>query len=121
MNKEKKHRIILAIIFGVFFGLICAFMATIRKPVEITFLLLITTIYTRTLAGLFIGLLGEWVIVDNSLLNILLRGFIIGFLVSLPMALPFGGSAAIGFGLFGGIYGLIIDYMVSKELTIKAD
>ena len=116
MDKDGKRRIVLAIVFGIFFGLICAFMATIRKPVEITPLLLIAAIYTRTLAGLFIGVLGEWVIVNNKLLNTLMRGFIIGFLVSLPLALPYGIGAAAGFGIFGGIYGLIIDYIVSKVL-----
>ncbi|MCD6549519.1 hypothetical protein J7K41_02300 [Candidatus Micrarchaeota archaeon] len=106
----RMKKTVTGVVLGLFFGLICAGMATVRKPVPLTALVLIDTVYTRTLAGGLIGLLSDrkkWFFVGC-------RGFVIGFLVSISMALPYGVSGALGFGLFGGVYGLIIDWVLNK-------
>ena len=107
------RRLYLATFLGFLFGLLCAYMATIRQPVPITFWVLVAAVYTRTLAGFFIGLLGHWELVKGKI-NALLRGALVGFLVSLPLALPYGLMGALGFSLFGALYGAIIDWVVSR-------
>ena len=106
----RMKNVVIGVLLGLFFGLLCAGMATVRKPVPLTTLLLIDTVYTRALAGGLIGLLSDqkkWFFVGS-------RGFVIGFLVSISMVLPYGFSAAFGFSLFGGIYGLIIDWVINR-------
>ncbi len=46
------RRFLIALLISFILGILCAYMATIRKPVPITPLLLLDTVYTRTLAGL---------------------------------------------------------------------
>ncbi len=108
-----RRRLLIATLLGFLFGIACAYMATIRKPIEITPYVLAGAIYTRTLAGFFIGLLDSLLIVKSRKLNAALRGFIIGFLTSIPLALPYGIEAALGFALFGGIYGIITDLIAT--------
>ena len=107
-------RVIIATTLGLFFGLLCAWMATIRRPVEPTIYNLAAAIYVRTSAGFFIGLLSNAKIVRWKYINAMLRGMLIGFAFSVPLALPQGLMAVAGFGLFGAIYGIITDVIVTK-------
>ena len=109
-----RKRLALALLFGFLFGLLCAYLATIRQPIPLTPLLLAAAVYTRTLAGFFIGLLEKLKCLKNKTWNALLRGALIGFLVSVPLALPYGIKAALGFSVFGAIYGAITDYLATR-------
>ena len=102
-----KKRLVVATLLSLITGLLCAYMATIRQPVPITFWVLVAAVYTRTLAGFLIGL-------KPLSAHPLLRGAVLGFIVSPPLALPYGLGGALGFSIFGAIYGAIIDYIVSK-------
>ncbi len=111
----RHKRLILALVTSTLLGILCAYMATIFKPVEITTLGLIATVYNRSLTGLFIGLLSNLKIFRNEKLNCIARGGLVGFLISWAMVMPFGLKATM-FSLFGFIYGTITD-LVATFLT----
>ena len=103
MNQRK---VLAGTLLGFFFGLLCASMALVFKPVPLTFLGLLGTVYNRTLIGFLISLAEmkpEW-----------LKGAVIGFLVSYTMTLPVYGLKGIGFAVFGAIYGLVIAVALSR-------
>ena len=101
-----KWRIIVASLLGMITGLFCAYMATIRKPIPITPWVLLGTVYTRTLAGILIGM-------EMLPYSGIISGAIIGFFVSLAMGLPFGPSS-IGFAIIGAVYGAVIGLLTPK-------
>ena len=94
---------------GFLFGLLCAWMSTIFKPVgEPTLLGLIGVVYNRALIGFLIG-------ISKNFLPKVAKGLIIGALISYTMVLPVYGLKGLGFAVFGAIYGalieLILDYL----------
>ena len=109
-----KKRLFVSLLLGAFFGFICAYAATIRKPIEITELILISAFYNRILIGFFIGMLDNLKIVNSIYLNSGIRGAFIGFLLSAALSIPWGFDATIGFSAFGAIYGLLIDILSTR-------
>jgi hypothetical protein len=80
-----------------------AYGAMVKFP-EIGTLALIGTVYNRTLIGIVIG------IGDNIDLHPVLRGAIIGVIVSLAMAIFDGAWILLGFGI---VYGILTDVITS--------
>ncbi len=105
---EKRKKLFLEYSFlGLLFGIFCAYMATIRKPVPITEWVLIGAIYNRVLIGISLFLL----IPIKKKINKWALSFITGFLISMAMSLPFG-IGGIGFGIIGGVYGILIELII---------
>ncbi len=110
MDKETK-KIMIYTLLGVLFGITCAYMATIRKPVPITEWVLLSAVYNRTLIGISLYLLkpfkkkiSKWII-----------AVIAGFSISLAMSLGYGISG-IGFAIIGAVYAVVIEAIASKLL-----
>ena len=109
-------RIAIATVIGLLCGLFCAYgtiwVAESKPALVVTTGLLAVVVYNRVLLGLLVGL-GE-----DIPLHPVLRGAVIGVIISLAMALMnmidvgiSDGAAFIGFGV---IYGIIADVMTTK-------
>ena len=109
-------RIAIATTIGLICGLYCAYgtlwIAESKPAFVITTGLLALIVYNRILIGLFIG------VGDNIALHPVLRGALIGAIISLAMALMpvidtslTDGLTIIGFGV---LYGIIADFVATK-------
>ncbi len=109
-------RIAIATVIGLLTGLFCAYgtiwIAPSKPALVVTTGLLAMVVYNRVLLGLFVGL------GDDIPLHPVLRGALIGVIVSLAMALMnmidvgiSDGAAFIGFGI---VYGIIADVVATK-------
>ena len=111
MNGKRKA---IATVIGLLTGLFCAYgTSTMEDPsFVVTTGLLALIVYNRILIGLFIG------VGDNIPLHPVIRGALIGALLSLAMAImPMidigltDGLTLIGFGV---VYGIIADVVATK-------
>ena len=109
-------RIAIATVIGFLCGLFCAYgtvwIAASKPTLIVTTGLLAVVVYNRVLLSLFVGL------GDTIPLHPVLRGALIGVIVSLAMALMnmidvdiSDGAAFIGFGI---VYGIIADVVATK-------
>jgi len=102
------RKLLASIALGFVFGIICALMSLIFKPVErITLLGLLGVIFNRTLIGLFIPIT-TFPKSEN------LRGILIGFLISYTMTLPYYGLYGIIYALYGSLYGFLISLILRR-------
>ncbi|MBN1762191.1 MAG: hypothetical protein JW878_03795 [Methanomicrobia archaeon] len=112
----KTKRIAIATVIGFLCGLFCAYgtilIAASKPSLVVTTGLLAVVVYNRVLIGLFVGL------GDDIPLHPVLRGALIGVIISLAMALMnmidvgiSDGAAFIGFGI---VYGIIADVVATK-------
>ncbi|MFU8793331.1 MAG: hypothetical protein ACNA7K_04825 [Acholeplasmataceae bacterium] len=111
MNKK---RLIVALITGTILGLICILGAQVRSGFTQTPVYLFAFWFNRVLMGVVIGL----ITFQLPLKQTLLRGAIIGLLVSFAFYSATGFEDVIGFAA-GIIYGVIIEYAAYK-LNSKA-
>ncbi len=93
-------------------GIFCIIGVSIRLGLAGNELFLLATWYNRLLMGLVIGLAGAWQL-SKTKSNPLLRGFILGLMVSLALFLSTELRDPIGFAA-GIVYGIIIDFVASK-------
>lgn len=121
---QKIKRLIIATLSGILFGLVCCGFAT-SGPELLPLPVFLQIIFSRTLIGFAIGIcafkMGHWI----------LRGLILGFVFSLPMA--FSGLMApespdfSKVGMFvatvaiGAIYGLLIEVITSVIFKAKLE
>jgi len=107
-------RLLLTTILGFVFGVVCWLLASSGQP-EMPAAMSWSIIFSRALLGFVIGI-SAWKI------NHMIHGIILGFIVSIPMAL--GGLAFQGFKVFLGtlimgiIYGFLIEliaHLIVKE------
>jgi hypothetical protein len=110
-------RVLVTTILGFVFGIVCWLLSTSRGPMPAS--IVWSIILSRTLLGFVIGI-SAWKI------NYILHGIILGFIVSIPMALSSLG--VIGFKIFlatlimGMIYGFLIElitHFVVKEKKVE--
>ncbi len=109
-------RIAIATAIGLLCGLFCAYgtiwIAESKLWFVITTGLLALIVYNRVLIGLFIGL------GDNIPLHPVIRGAVIGAIISLAMAIRGMIDTSITDGLtfiaFGVVYGIIADFVATK-------
>ena len=118
------NRLVFATLWGVLFGFVCYFLAS-SGPEPLAWSIAMQIIFSRTLIGFAIGIccfkLGHWT----------LRGLILGFIFSLPLA--FSGLMApespdytrtgmfVGTLLLGAIYGLLIELITSIIFKAKLE
>ena len=107
-------RLLVTTILGFMFGVVCWLLASSGQP-EMPAAMSWSIIFSRALLGFVIGI-SAWKI------NHMIHGIILGFIVSIPMAL--GGLASQGFKVFLGtlimgiIYGFLIEliaHLIVKE------
>ncbi len=113
----KAKRVIIATLCGILFGIVCMSLASSNpdpaNPLTISGKWLI--VLSRTLMGFMIGIsalrMGWW-----------LHGMVLGFIASIPMAIPVldRPSIAIGTLIMGIIYGFLIELITSVLLKAKA-
>lgn len=106
-----KQRLIVGLILGALLGVLCIIGAQLRTSGQLETTYLFSFWFNRVIIGLVIGLASS----PKDLKIALLRGFILGGLVS------FGFYSATGFadmtGFFAGfVYGVIIEFVLFKYI-----
>ena len=106
-------RVIIATILGVIFGFVCMGFACCDP--SITTEILVSIVVSRTLLGFMIG-------ISALKLQWWLHGIIIGFIASIPMAIPLFNDLNIFIGtlVMGIIYGFLIELITSVLFKAKA-
>lgn len=105
MNK----RLLLSIIAGAILGVICVLGAQVRSGFDYSFEYLFSFWFNRLLMGIVIGLF----VAEPNIKKALVRGAVIGLLISFAFYSSTGFNDHIGF-LVGAFYGVIIEYSVLK-------
>jgi hypothetical protein len=108
-----KKRLVIALGTGAALGLICVLGASQRLGWAGNQLLIISLWYNRLVMGLLIGLAGGLVLVEGKY-NWILRGAILGLVVSAAYFLTSGASDWVSF-LVGSIYGVIIEFVLRRN------
>ena len=106
-----KKRLLISVIMGSILGVFCIIGAQIRSDFALDGMYLFAFWFNRFLMGLFFGLLSS-----ISLKKALLRGAVIGIVVSFAFYSATGFSDVIGF-IAGLVYGVIIEYVVYLFLS----
>ena len=112
-------RIILGIVLGAIFGIICATGAFILLSSEPSIpnltMYLAGAFYNRIIMGFLIGLASEIKIVKdkNNIINSIIRGAILGILVSTGFAF-FNVYLNINFFIMGIVFGVLNDLISTK-------
>ncbi|MFC1690751.1 hypothetical protein ACFL0W_01095 [Nanoarchaeota archaeon] len=105
-------RLTISIITGAILGIFCIIGVSIRLGFIGNELFILATWVNRVVMGLVIGLAPYYKIKNNTK-NILLRGTILGFIISGSFYLATAFKDTPGF-FAGIIYGIIIDYVATK-------
>lgn len=107
-----KKRLVIALISGALLGIICVVGVSQRLGFSGNGLFILATWYNRVIMGLVIGLAGGITLIKGKF-NPLLRGLLLGLIISLALFLSTGLRDPLGF-VAGLAYGVIIDYLASK-------
>jgi len=105
MNK----RLFVSVIAGAILGVICVVGAQLRSSFDYSAEYLFSFWFNRLLMGIVIGLF----VVQPNMKKALIRGAIIGILVSFAFYSSTGFNDHIGF-LVGAVYGVIIEFSALK-------
>jgi hypothetical protein len=108
MNK----RLIYSVFLGILAGLFCYFGGKYGAGMVFTKRMIAGALLNRAMIGFVIG-------ITSWKLNYLLRGAVIGILVSAITAVYAPLQGAIMFTLFGMVYGILIDWIVTGPLKLK--
>lgn len=108
----KNKRLVAALATGVILGFLCIVGMIVRRGFEGNELFILATWVNRIIIGLVIGLASAYKIKDNFK-SILLRGAVLGFIVSGSFYIATNFYDTPGF-IMGIIYGMIIDYVATK-------
>ncbi len=103
-----KKRLIVSLIMGSILGVVCIIGAQLRSGFETEITYLFAFWYNRLLLGLVIGLISS-----ISLKKALIRGFILGLIISFAFYSATGFTDLTGF-IAGAFYGVIIEYVAYK-------
>lgn len=114
MNQKNK-RIIISLIAGALLGIFCIVGVGTRIGYSGNEWYLFGMWYNRVIMGLLIGFAGSWKILEKHHNNALIRGLILGTVVSLAISFTtgFADLPSLAAGIF---YGIIID-VVATHLT----
>jgi hypothetical protein len=107
-------RMLICIICGAVLGVVCIVGATLRSDSALEFNYLLSFWYNRLLIGFVIGLAGR----GKSLWIMLMRGALIGLLVSFAFYSSTGFQDPIGFAA-GIVYGVIIESVAGRLQRAK--
>jgi hypothetical protein len=108
-----KKRIIIALGAGAVLGIFCVLGASVRLGWTGNQLLILSLWYNRLVMGLLIGLAGDLVLIEGKS-NWILRGALLGLVVSAAYFLTAGGGDWVSF-LVGPVYGIIIEFVLQKR------
>ena len=114
MNKK---RVIISILLGALLGVVCIIGVSVRLGFDGNELFILATWVNRVVLGLVIDL-APYYKIKNSLRNILLRGLLLGFVISGSFYLATEFRDALGF-FAGVVYGIIIDYLATRYTKEK--
>jgi len=108
----QKRRLLISVLIGAVLGILCIVGVGTRIGFSGNELFLFAMWYNRVIMGLLIGLASDLKIIDSDK-NYLVRGFILGLLVTL--AITFTSEFRDWPSFFAGIaYGLIIDFVATR-------
>lgn len=108
-------RVIVATLCGFIFGIICTMLASSNPESTITWSQQMSILFGRTLMGFVIG-------ISAFKLSWWLHGILLGFVTSIPMAIPVMDRIDIFIGTFvmGMIYGFLTELITTKVFKSKA-
>lgn len=107
-----KKRLKISLALGGLLGILCIIGVGLRLGFDGNALFLFATWFNRVIMGLIIGLAGGLTLIKGKS-NPLLRGLVLGALVSLAWFLDTGLRDAVGFSA-GLAYGMVIDYLATR-------
>jgi len=104
---------LISLVVAALCGVFCAYWTSgVEIPgFEITMPYLLTIFYNRLLMGFVIGLAGGVRILKKESLNSIIRGIIIGAIISVGISFYGGAFAFIGAGI---VYGALTDFLATK-------
>ena len=102
------NRMKISILTGIVLGIICILGSGLRVGFRENSLYLIALFYNRVMMGIVFGLL-----IDRTGINLILRGAILGLIISFAFYLSTGFADTIAF-FAGVVYGVIIDVAASR-------
>ena len=108
----KNKRVKIAILTGAILGIFCIIGISYRMGFEGNQLYILSAYLNRIIIGLVIGLAPYYKIKETKS-SILLRGFLLGLLISGSLYIATGFIDFPGF-IAGVVYGIIIDHVASK-------
>ena len=108
-------RVMIATLCGLLFGVICTSLASTNPESEVSWQIQMTILFSRTLMGFTIG-------ISAFKMRWWLHGIVIGFVTSIPMAIPVMDRTDIFIGTFvmGMIFGLLTELITTKLFKAKA-
>lgn len=108
-------RVAIATLCGLLFGIICTMLASSNPESEVTWSIQMSILLGRTLMGFTIG-------ISAFKMQWWLHGLVLGFVTSIPMAVPVMENTEIFIGTFimGMIYGLLTELITTKLFKAKA-
>ena len=103
----------IALVLAALCGAFCAYGTTMveSEDLVVTTGLLLTIFYSRVMIGFVIGLSEHVKIVKDKMKNAVLRGAMMGLVVSIGISFYSGAEMIIAFGI---VYGIIIDVIATK-------
>lgn len=108
----KMKRLIISLIIGALSGLFCIFWTYLEMSgFETTIQYLLTIFYNRLLIGFMVAISDSLKIINRDPQNSILRGAIIGAIISLVLYIQTG---SIGFIPTGIVFGVIADFLATK-------
>ena len=107
-----KKRILISTISGAILGIFCIIGVGTRLGFSSNEMFLLATWWNRLLMGFVIGFVADWQLIKSKN-NSILRGAIMGLIISFTFYLSTGFTDFVGF-LAGIVYGIIIDYVATK-------
>lgn len=108
-----KKRLLIALLSGAGLGVLCVLGASLRLGWHGNQLLIVSLWFNRLVMGLLLGLAGDLVLIRGEA-NWILRGALLGLVVSAAYFLTAGASDWVSF-LAGGIYGMIIEFILRQQ------
>jgi len=108
-------RVVIATLCGLLFGIVCMTLASSNPDSQVSWQVQMTILFGRTLMGFTIG-------ISAFKMQWWLHGIILGFVTSIPMAIPIMGNTEIFVGTFvmGMIYGFLTELITTKLFKAKA-
>lgn len=114
MKFPNQKRITVSVFTGAFLGIFCIIGVGTRIGFNSNIIYLMGMWYNRVIMGLLVGLAGEIILIENDRNNSILRGAIIGLVVTTGIFLSTSFRDIPSF--FAGIvYGIIIDYVSTTK------
>jgi len=109
----KAKRMAISLFVAGLFGVFCAYgTSTVQIPgFQLTMPYLLTIFYSRLLIGLVIGLAGDIRLIRGELWNSIVRGAVLGAIMSVGISFYGGAQAFIPFGM---IYGAVADFLATR-------